>query len=43
MLRVGPPVYLVVEGLNLSRAAPDINNVCSVSGCDDNSLVNQAC
>ena len=40
-LRVGPPLLLVVNNLNVSREAPDINRVCSVSGCDPNSLLNQ--
>ncbi len=40
-LRVGPPLFLVVRDLNLSTAAPDVDRVCSVAGCDDGSLVNQ--
>lgn len=42
VLRVGPPLFLVVEALNVSRAAPDVNRTCSVAGCDDRSLMNQA-
>ncbi len=42
-LRVGPPLFLVVKDLNLSTAAPDVDRVCSVAGCDDGSLVNQVC
>ena len=41
VLRVGPPLFLVVRDLNLSTAAPDVDRVCSVAGCDDGSLVNQ--
>ena len=40
-LRVGPPLLVMVNNLNISRDAPDINRVCSVSGCDTNSLLNQ--
>jgi len=41
VLRVGPPLFLVVEDLNMSRSATDVNRICSVSGCDDRSLMNQ--
>eukprot|EP00879_Flechtneria_rotunda_P012269 GHRR01012815.1.p1 GENE.GHRR01012815.1~~GHRR01012815.1.p1 ORF type:complete len:1130 (+),score=344.72 GHRR01012815.1:967-4356(+) len=37
-LRVGPPLFLVVEGVNVSAAAPDINKLCSVAGCNQDSL-----
>ena len=40
-LRVGPPLFLVVRDLNLSTASPDVDRVCSVVRCDDDSLVNQ--
>lgn len=30
-----------VQGLNMSRHAPDVNRVCSIAGCDDTSLLNQ--
>jgi hypothetical protein len=40
-LRVGPPVMFVVQGLNLSRAVPDVARVCSVAGCDRDSLLNR--
>ncbi len=41
VMRVGPPVFFVVRDLNMSRHAPDTNRVCSISGCDDSSLLNQ--
>ncbi|KAJ9512863.1 hypothetical protein QJQ45_029163, partial [Haematococcus lacustris] len=41
VLRVGPPLFLVVEDLNLSRASPHVNALCSTSGCDQDSLLNQ--
>lgn len=40
-LRVGPPAMLVVQRLNVSEAAPDVDAVCSVAGCDQDSLLNQ--
>eukprot|EP00884_Botryococcus_braunii_P021148 jgi/Botrbrau1/7717/Bobra.0159s0149.1 len=40
-LRVGPPLMLVVNNLNMSRETPDVNNVCSIAGCNDNSLLNR--
>ena len=40
-LRVGPPLLLVVKDLNMSRKSKDINAVCSIAGCRDNSLLNQ--
>jgi Niemann-Pick C1 protein len=41
VMRVGPPLFFVVQGLNMSRHAPDVNRVCSIAGCDDTSLLNQ--
>jgi hypothetical protein len=41
-LRVGPPLLFVIRGLNMSRQAPDTDAVCSISGCTDNSFLNQA-
>ena len=32
----------VVQGLNVSEASPDVGSVCSVAGCDADSLLNQA-
>ncbi|EIE26672.1 multidrug efflux transporter AcrB transmembrane domain-containing protein [Coccomyxa subellipsoidea C-169] len=40
-LRVGPPLLLVVNNLNMTRSSGDINAVCSISGCNDSSLLNQ--
>ena len=40
-LRVGPPLLFVLRGLNLSAGAPDVDAVCSTSGCDDDSFLNQ--
>ncbi|CAL8466999.1 g6535 [Coccomyxa elongata] len=39
-LRVGPPLLLVVNNLNMSRSSGDVNAVCSISGCSDTSLLN---
>lgn len=41
VLRVGPPLMLVVRDMNLSAQAPDVNRVCAVAGCDRDSLMNQ--
>lgn len=41
LLRVGPPLLLIVRGLNVSRAAPDVDAVCSTAGCRDDSLLNR--
>ena len=38
---MGPPLLIVVNNLNVSREAKDIDRVCAVSGCDPNSLLNQ--
>jgi len=40
LLRVGPPVSFVVENLNISHSR-EINKICSVAGCDDDSLLNR--
>lgn len=40
-LRVGPPLMFVVEDLNMSRQAPDVDALCSVAGCHDQSFLNQ--
>ncbi|KAL4535608.1 hypothetical protein Ndes2526A_g06428 [Nannochloris sp. 'desiccata'] len=40
LLRVGPPVSFVVENLNISDSR-EINKICSVAGCDDDSLLNR--
>ena len=41
LLRVGPPLLLVVRGLNVSRGSPDVDAVCSTAGCRDDSLLNR--
>lgn len=43
LLRVGPPVSFVVRGLNLSRSGddPEVDKVCSVAGCEADSLLNR--
>ena len=43
LLRVGPPVSFVVRGLDLSRKSedPQVAKVCSVAGCDADSLLNR--
>ena len=40
-LRVGPPLLLVVKDINMSRHAEDIDAVCSIAGCRDDSLLSQ--
>jgi Niemann-Pick C1 protein len=39
-LRVGPPMYLVVRDLDLTSPAA-VNRVCSVAGCDPDSLLSR--
>lgn len=38
---MGAPVSFVVKDLNLADDSPDVGRVCSVAGCDDDSLVNR--
>ncbi|GBG66859.1 hypothetical protein CBR_g70736 [Chara braunii] len=40
-LEVGPPMYLVVKDLNYTMESGQINQICSIGGCNPNSLVNQ--
>lgn len=40
-LRVGPPLMLVVNHLNMSRHSPNVDRVCSTAGCQDDSLLNR--
>lgn len=40
-LRVGPPLYLVVSGVNVTAGAPDVNKLCSVAGCQQDSLMDR--
>lgn len=37
-LRTGPPLLLVVSNIDMDPAAPDINRICSVAGCDTDSF-----
>eukprot|EP00798_Chlamydomonas_sp_ICE-L_P025323 gene25324-10978_t len=41
VLRVGPPLMVVVNGIDISHTSHDVNLVCSVAGCDENSLLSQ--
>ncbi|CAJ1971645.1 unnamed protein product [Sphenostylis stenocarpa] len=40
-LRVGPPVYFVVKDYNYSLESNHTNQLCSISHCDSNSLLNE--
>ncbi|XP_009384014.2 uncharacterized protein LOC103971663 [Musa acuminata AAA Group] len=40
-LRVGPPLYFVVKDFNYSLEARNTNQICSISQCDSNSLLNE--
>ncbi|GLI64747.1 hypothetical protein VaNZ11_008114, partial [Volvox africanus] len=40
-LRVGPPLLLVVRDMDLDPAARQVERVCAVSGCDQDSLLNR--
>ncbi|PON66253.1 Niemann-Pick C type protein [Parasponia andersonii] len=40
-LRVGPPLYFVVKNFNYSSQSRQTNKLCSISGCDSNSLLNE--
>ncbi|XP_062086533.1 uncharacterized protein LOC133792637 isoform X2 [Humulus lupulus] len=40
-LRVGPPLYFVVKDFNYSSQSRQTNKLCSISGCDSNSLLNE--
>ncbi|GIL73679.1 hypothetical protein Vretifemale_3814, partial [Volvox reticuliferus] len=40
-LRVGPPLLFVVRDLDLDPAARQVERVCAVSGCDQDSLLNR--
>lgn len=40
-LRVGPPVYFVVENMDLHPTSKDVNKTCATAGCDPNSMLNQ--
>lgn len=40
-LRIGPPLYFVVKGYNYSTESRHTNQLCSISHCDSNSLLNE--
>lgn len=40
-LRVGPPLYFVVKNFNYSSESQQTNQLCSISQCDSNSLLNE--
>ncbi|XP_061344098.1 uncharacterized protein LOC133290061 [Gastrolobium bilobum] len=40
-LRVGPPLYFVVKNYNYSLESNHTNQLCSISHCDSNSLLNE--
>ncbi|KAH9620447.1 hypothetical protein KSS87_017383, partial [Heliosperma pusillum] len=40
-LRVGPPLYFVVKNYNYSSKSRQTNQLCSISKCDSNSLLNE--
>ncbi|KAK9928380.1 hypothetical protein M0R45_025517 [Rubus argutus] len=40
-LRIGPPLYFVVKNYNYSSESRDTNQLCSISQCDSDSLLNQ--
>ncbi|GAB4828432.1 NPC intracellular cholesterol transporter 1 [Ancistrocladus abbreviatus] len=40
-LRIGPPVYFVVKNYNYSSESRQTNQLCSISQCDSNSLLNE--
>ncbi|KAI3843417.1 hypothetical protein MKX03_024311 [Papaver bracteatum] len=40
-LRVGPPLYFVVKNYNYSSKSDQTNQLCSISQCNSNSLLNE--
>ncbi|KAJ6684613.1 PATCHED FAMILY PROTEIN [Salix purpurea] len=40
-LRIGPPLYFVVKNYNYSSESSQTNQLCSISQCDSNSLLNE--
>ncbi|KAL5557719.1 hypothetical protein UlMin_033930 [Ulmus minor] len=40
-LRIGPPLYFVVKNYNYSSESRNTNQLCSISHCDSDSLLNQ--
>ncbi|XP_027903346.1 NPC intracellular cholesterol transporter 1 isoform X1 [Vigna unguiculata] len=40
-LRIGPPLYFVVKNYNYSSESPQTNQLCSISRCNSDSLLNE--
>ncbi|KAI3459954.1 hypothetical protein Pfo_016617 [Paulownia fortunei] len=40
-LQIGPPLYFVVKNYNFSSESRHTNQLCSISQCDSNSLLNE--
>eukprot|EP00850_Spirogloea_muscicola_P011841 SM000075S21930 [mRNA] locus=s75:132909:143830:+ [translate_table: standard] len=40
-LRVGPPLFFVVKNFNYSETSRHTNKICSIGGCDPDSLLNE--
>ncbi|CAJ1973140.1 unnamed protein product [Sphenostylis stenocarpa] len=40
-LRIGPPLYFVVKNYNYSSESPHTNQLCSISRCNSDSLLNE--
>lgn len=40
-LRIGPPLYFVVKNYNYSSESRQTNQLCSISRCESNSLLNE--
>ncbi|KAL2512716.1 Patched family protein [Abeliophyllum distichum] len=40
-LRIGPPLYFVVKNYNYSSESKQTNQLCSISQCDSDSLLNE--
>ncbi|KAJ0969094.1 hypothetical protein J5N97_021971 [Dioscorea zingiberensis] len=40
-LKIGPPLYFVVKDFNYSLESNQTNQLCSISHCDSNSLLNE--
>eukprot|EP00850_Spirogloea_muscicola_P012084 SM000077S21558 [mRNA] locus=s77:255081:266054:+ [translate_table: standard] len=40
-LRVGPPLFFVVKNFNYSETSRHTNNICSIGGCEPDSLLNE--
>lgn len=40
-LRVGPPLFLVVNNINVTEGSGQVDQLCSISGCKPDSLANR--